>query len=84
MLAMILLVELGIECSYSCFKEPVIAKCQIRSLKTGLVWTECVWTKEIYDEIVTLLEASTYETDDFNTGKTSSYCPTDLMDGMFL
>ena len=74
MLAMILLVELGIECSYSCFKEQVIASCQIRSLATGLVWSECVWTKDIYDEIVSLLEASTYETDEFNTGKTNSCC----------
>ena len=75
MLAMVLLVELGIECSYSCFKVQVIANCQIRSLSTGLVWSECVWTKDIYDEIVSLLEASTYETDEFNTGKTNSYGP---------
>ena len=68
---MVMLVELGIECSYSCFKEQVISNCQIESTSAGLVWSKCVWTKEIYDEIMSLLEASIYETDEFNPGEST-------------
>ena len=60
MLATILLVELGIESSYSCFKDQVVSNCQIRSSFTGDLWSKSAWTKECFDELVLLMETSLY------------------------
>ena len=54
MMAMVILMQLGVECNYTCFRQEVIAACS-----DG--WPEVAFNREIFGELVHLMERAPYD-----------------------